>query len=190
MLKLLLEWVSNMDLKIRQEQVDDYDMTEKVVKSAFANAEYSDQKEHLLVSSIRKSNGFIPKLSIVATDENNKKILGHILLSRIKIRRDDNDLIESLALAPLSVLPTYQNKGIGGLLITEALKKAKELGYNSVIVLGYPEYYPKFGFKQASIWGIKAPFEVPAEAFMAVELNENALNHASGVVEYPSVFFE
>lgn len=56
-----------MNLTIRQEQVDDYELTESVVKSAFANAEHSDQKEHLLVSRIRKSQGFIPKLSLVAT---------------------------------------------------------------------------------------------------------------------------
>lgn len=179
-----------MNLKIRQEQVDDYDLTEMIVKSAFANAEHSDQKEHLLVSRIRKSKGFIPKLSLVATDEDNNEILGHILLSKVKISKNDNELIESLSLAPVSVLPEYQNKGIGGLLITEALKEAKELGYNSVVVLGHPEYYPKFGFKKASLWGIKASFEVPDEAFMAIELSENALNNASGVVEYPSVFFE
>jgi predicted N-acetyltransferase YhbS len=179
-----------MNLKIRQEQVNDYDLTEKVVKSAFANAEYSDQKEHLLVSQIRKSKGFIPKLSLVVTDKVNNKILGHILLSKIKISKDDNESVESLALAPVSVLPEYQNKGIGGLLITEAMKEAKELGYNSVVVLGHPEYYPKFGFKKASLWGIKAPFEVQNEAFMAIELSKNALNNVSGVVEYPSIFFE
>ncbi|SOC24615.1 predicted N-acetyltransferase YhbS [Ureibacillus xyleni] len=179
-----------MNLKIRQEQVDDYDLTEMIVKNAFANAEHSDQKEHLLVSRIRKSKGFIPKLSLVATNEDNNEILGHILLSKVKISKGDNEWIESLSLAPVSVLPEYQNKGIGGLLITEALKEAKELGYHSVVVLGHPEYYPKFGFKKASLWGIKAPFEVPDETFMAKELSENALNNASGVVEYPSVFFE
>lgn len=70
------------------------------------------------------------------------------------------------------------------------MKKAKELGYNSVVVLGHPDYYPKFGFKKASLWGIKAPFEVPDNVFMALELRENALNRVSGVVEYPSIFFE
>ena len=177
-----------MNLIIRQEQVEDYKSTENVVKLAFANAEHSDKKEHKLVSRIRKFNAFIPKLSLVATNNDNNEILGHILLSKIKIVRD-NQIAESLALAPISVLPEYQNKGIGGLLITEALKEAKELGFNSVVVLGHPEYYPKFGFKKASLWKIEAPFEVPDEAFMAIELTENTLNRVSGVVEYPSVFF-
>jgi predicted N-acetyltransferase YhbS len=174
-----------MNLKIRQEQVADYEFTENVVKLAFANAEHSDKKEHELVSRIRKSSSFIPELSLVATNKDNGSILGHILLSRIKI-----SIAESLALAPVSVLPEYQNKGVGGLLITAALNAAKELGYNSVVVLGHPEYYPKFGFKKASRWGIKAPFEVPDEAFMAIELKDSALSGNSGVVEYPSVFFE
>ncbi|MGW6385149.1 GNAT family N-acetyltransferase, partial [Peribacillus butanolivorans] len=147
---------------------------------------FSDKKEHELVYRIRKSDAFIPYLSLVAV---NKEIVGHILLSKIKIN-NDNQFAESLALAPVSVLPAYQNKGIGRLLTLEALKKAKELEYNSVVVLGHPEYYPKFGFEKASLWGIKAPFEVPEEAFMALELQANALYNISGVVEYPSAFFE
>jgi predicted N-acetyltransferase YhbS len=67
---------------------------------------------------------------------------------------------------------------------------AKRLGYHSVVVLGHPEYYTKFGFKKASLWGIKPPFEVPDEVFMALELQENALDQVSGVAEYPSAFFE
>lgn len=178
-----------MNLVIRQEEVEDYEVTEKVVKCAFANAEHSDKKEHLLVSRIRDSDSFIPELSLVAVDKDNRRILGHILLSEIKISTKDQ-IVESIALAPVSVLPEYQNKGIGRLLITEALSVATELGYKSVVVLGHPEYYPKFGFKKASKWGIKATFEVPDEAFMAIELRKNALEKISGIVEYPSVFFE
>lgn len=70
------------------------------------------------------------------------------------------------------------------------MEKAKELKYGSVIVLGHPEYYPKFGFKKASYWGITAPFEVPDEAFMAIELRENSLKFVTGMVEYPDAFFE
>ncbi len=177
-----------MNVNIRQETPNDYDATEQVVEQAFANAEFSDKKEHLLVSRIRNSEGFVPELSIVATESETNKLVGHILLSKIQIRKNDGKTVESLALAPVSVLPEKQNKGIGGLLISEALRKAKELGYFSVIVLGHPEYYPKFGFKSASLWGIKAPFEVPDEAFMAIELKEHALKEAAGVVEYPSEF--
>lgn len=178
-----------MNLKIRQERATDYLLTEQVVKMAFADAVYSDHKEHLLVSRIRRSDHFIPELSLTAIDSDHNQIAGHILLSKITIVREDDVKIDSLALAPVSVFPEYQNKGIGGLLITEALKEAKGLGHNSVVVLGHPQYYPKFGFQRASLWGIKAPFEVPDEAFMAIELSEDALKNAAGIVEYPSEFF-
>ena len=177
-----------MNFSIRQEDTGDYELTEKVVQRAFVDAEFSDKGEHKLVSRIRKGNTFIPELSLVAVDANGK-IAGHILLSRIKIKNSDQCL-ESLALAPVSVLPDYQNRGIGRQLILEALKRAKELDYQSVIVLGHPEYYPKFGFRKASELGINAPFDVPEEAFMAIELQDNAFQQFSGTVEYPNVFLE
>ncbi|MDJ1474302.1 N-acetyltransferase [Bacillus sp. LS15-K4] len=171
---------------IRQEQQNDYKKTEEVVQQAFLNEEFSDKTEHELVSRIRKCDAFIPELSIVAVDE---EIVGHILLSKIKIEQGATS-VESLALAPVSVARGHQKKGIGGKLIGAALEKAKELGYGSVVVLGHPEYYPKFGFKKASEWNIKAPFEVPDEVFMVIELSENALQGVEGVVRYSDAFAE
>ncbi|HDR4613614.1 TPA: N-acetyltransferase [Bacillus cereus] len=171
---------------IRQEQKNDYRKTEEVVKEAFLHEEFSDKKEHELVSRIRKCDAFIPELSIIAVDEG---IVGHIMLSKITIEQGATS-VESLALAPVSVARDHQKKGIGGKLIVAALEKAKELGYGSVVVLGHPEYYPKFGFKKASEWNIKAPFEVPEEVFMVIELTENALESVEGVVQYSSAFAE
>ncbi|WP_241138535.1 GNAT family N-acetyltransferase [Bacillus mycoides] len=171
---------------IRQEQKNDYRKTEEVEKEAFLNEEFSDKKEHELVKRIRECDAFIPELSIVAVDE---EIVGHIMLSKITIEQDGTT-VDSLALAPVSVAPSHQKKGIGGKLIGAALEKAKELGYGSVVVLGHPEYYPKFGFKKASEWNIKAPFEVPEEVFMVMELTGNALEGVEGVVQYSSAFAE
>lgn len=98
------------------------------------------------MSRIRNSNVFIPELSLVAMDNDDNKQVGHILLSKIKIKNEDQ-VVESLALAPVSVLPEYQNQGVGKLLISKALQKAKELRFNSVVVLGHPEY-----FYWCSIW--------------------------------------
>lgn len=182
-----MEGVVKMTYHIRQEEQSDYEITEKVVEAAFASAELSDQTEHHLVSRLRKSDAFIPELSLVAIDE--KQVIGHILLTKIAIVQEDGPRVPSLALAPVSVLPEEQEKGVGKALIEKALEEAKALGYQSVIVLGHPAYYPKFGFKKASQWQIKAPFEVPEEAFMALELEEGALDGLSGVVEYSSAFF-
>ena len=171
---------------IRQEQQNDYEKTEEVVQQAFLHEEFSDKTEHALVKRIRECDAFIPELSIVAVDE---EIVGHIMLSKITIEQDGTS-VESLALAPVSVDRGHQKKGIGGKLIVAALEKAKELGYGSVVVLGHPGYYPKFGFKKASEWNIKAPFEVPDEVFMVIELSENALQGVEGIVQYSSAFAE
>lgn len=158
-----------------------------MVESAFKNAEHTDHREHLLVDRLRKSDIFVPKLSLVA--ELDGKILGHIMLTKLLIGNGEKRY-DSLALAPVSVLPEYQNNGIGCKLINESLKIAKEIGFKSVIVLGHDKYYPRFGFRPASIWGIKAPFEVPDEAFMALELEVGGLDSVAGTVVYSKEFLE
>lgn len=178
-----------MMIKIRQEQQADFSQTENVIKRAFADVEISDKNEHELVARLRKSEAFIPPLSLVAVHQDTQNIIGHILLTKIKIK-NDRSFVKSLALAPVSVLPEYQNKGIGKTLIVEALQKAKELGCQSIVVLGHPDYYPKFGFKPSSKWGIQPPFDVTKEYFMALELQEGALENVEGIVEYSSAFFE
>ncbi len=114
------------------------------------------------------------------------EIVGHILFTKIQII--GNEIYDSLALAPMAVLPEFQNHQIGSALVRAGLKKAKDLKFKSVIVLGHKNYYPKFGFQKASNWQIKCPFEVPDEAFMAIELIKNGLENISGIVQYPKAF--
>ena len=90
----------------------------------------------------------------------------------------------------MAILPEFQGLGVGSELIKEGMEKAKELGFNSIIVLGHKDYYPKFGFKKASRWKIKCPFKVPDEAFMAIELSDGALEDKAGIVVYPDEFME
>lgn len=176
-----------MNIIIRQEKETDYKFSEKIVEESFRNEEYSDHKEHFLIEKLRRSNAFIPELSLVA--EINKEIIGYIMLTRIFIENDHSRHV-SLALAPVAILPEYQNRGIGSKLINESLKIAKELGFESVIVLGHDKYYPRFGFKPTSSFGIKAPFDIPNEMFMAVELRDDSLAGVKGTVIYSKEFFE
>ena len=83
---------------------------------------------------------------------------------------------------------SFRVKGIGKNLIEFAHDKAKELGFGSVILLGHENYYPKFGYKLCKDFGIKLPFDVPDINCMAIELSENALQHISGIVQYPKEF--
>jgi len=170
-----------MNITIRKEEENDSIQIYEVNKLAF-----QQENEGKLIEKIRKSENFIPELSMVA--ELDKKIVGHILFSKIKIVGESD--YESLALAPIAVIPEFQKKGIGSELIKKGMDKAKEQGFDSIIVLGHKEYYPKFGFQRASRWDIKCPFEVPDDVFMAIELTEKGLEGKAGTVKYPDEFNE
>ena len=174
-----------MEIKIRIEQEDDYDTVVNLTEQAFRNMPCADGDEHILVRNLRLSKDFDPRLSLVA--EYKGRIIGHIMFSVSRII--DNDAVHScLALAPVSVHPDFQKKGIGSELIREGLRIAKELNYRIVHVLGHPLYYPRFGFKSADEFGIRLPFKVPDGAFMVMELKDGALKGVKGIVQYAREF--
>lgn len=175
-----------MQIKIRKEEKEDFNTVFKLIEEAFRNEEYSDHKEQYLVERLRKSDAFIPELSLVA--ELDSEIVGYILLTKITIIDSQKKLHSSLALAPVAVSKPFQRKGIGAKLITYAHEKAKELGFSSVVLLGHENYYPKFGYKPTTVFGIKLPFDVPEANSMLIELFENALQNVSGTVHYPKEF--
>jgi len=166
---------------IRPETSADYQAITEVNDLAFRQP-----VEGKLVEKLRKNPKYVPKLSLVA--EVDRIIVGYILFFPIIIKTAEGKEKETISLAPLAVRPEFQKQGIGSKLIKEGLKACGQLGYDSAVVLGHPEYYPKFGFKQAGTWGMKDPFGAPAEAFMALELERGALEEASGIVEYPEEF--
>jgi predicted N-acetyltransferase YhbS len=176
-----------MNITIRQETKADHLKVHELIASAFQNEEHSDHREQFLVERLRKSKAFIAELSLVAEIEN--EIVGHIMLTKIQIE-NENKSFESLALAPVSVKPEFQRKGIGSKLITESHAIAKSLGYQSIIVLGHEEYYPRFGYEWTSKYHIKMPFDVPEENCMVISLSENGLLGVNGKVVYPKEFFE
>jgi putative acetyltransferase len=88
----------------------------------------------------------------------------------------------------MAVAPERQRKGLGSALVRVGLERCSELGFGAVVVLGHPEYYPRFGFWPSSCFGIGCEYEVPEEAFMAVELQPDYLRAASGTVKYHAAF--
>lgn len=166
-------------IQIRKETREDYESIDEVNRQAF-----EQEFEGQMIRKIREGKNFIPELSLVASDETD--IMGHILFSKIKIQGEKE--YETLALAPIAVKPQYQQKGIGKKLVRAGLKKAKDLGFGSVIVLGHSDYFPQFGFQKASQWKIKCSFDVPDEAFMAIQLIPGDLEDKSGTVIYPKEF--
>ncbi len=147
---------------------------------------FGRDNESRLVERLRKTEAFVPELSLVAVRQ--QEIVGYILFTRIKIQGETSH--ESLALAPMAVHPEHQRAGIGRELIRAGLARAEDLGFDSVIVLGHPGYYPRFGFQRASRWGIRCPFDVPDEAFLALGLREGALRGKDGTVQYADPFYE
>lgn len=165
---------------IRKEEPKDYEIIYSVVKDAFGSAEHSDGNEQDLVNALRKGEAFIPDLSLVA--EIDGKIVGHIMFTRAKVGD-----AAVLVLAPLSVLPEYQRKGIGISLIKEGHKIANKLGYEYSIVLGSQSYYSKTGYLPADKFGIKPSFDVPSENFMACKIKEDA-SDIHGIIKYAKEF--
>ena len=128
----------NDSILIRQETEKDFGQVEEVVRLAFGNMPESDHTEHILVERLRQSDAYISELSLVA-ETGDKKIVGHVLLSKVTIV-SANGTHTVLSVAPLSVLPEFQRRGIGGMLLREAHQRAAALGYGGVLLLGHEDY--------------------------------------------------
>jgi len=167
-------------ITLRNELKKDYPEITKVNDICFGR-----KAESKLIKELRKASEFKAELSVVALYDN--QLVGHILFTPMKIQSEDNSF-DTLTLAPMSVLPDFQNKSVGKLLVIYGLQAAKDLGFKSVVVLGHQSYYPKFGFEPASKWEISSPFPAPDEAFMAIELEQNSLANVKGRVVFPTAF--
>jgi putative acetyltransferase len=166
-----------MEIEIRPESPDDYTGIRLVCDLAFGRP-----NEGEMVTALRHNPRFIKELSLVA--QAGGTVVGHILFFPIDIVTPDGP-VPSLSLAPLAVYPEYQNMGIGGKLIEAGIGAARSKGFASIILVGHPGYYPRFGFEPAVRWGIRPLFDAPREAFMALALSEGGLEGISGVVAYP-----
>lgn len=168
---------------LRPETPADYEAISNLHLLAFGQPQ-----EGRLVEYFRDSPLFDPDLSIVATLDG--KVVGHILFAPATVQNGEEIHVVA-SLAPMAVDPAYQRQGIGSQMVRYGLEQCRKNGYKACIVLGHPEYYPRFGFKPASEWDIRPPVdEVPDEAFMAVELEENALEDISGIVIWPEEYNE
>lgn len=165
---------------IRRERPADADGVRRVNEEAFGR-----QGEADLVEALHRQGDVT--LSLVA--EVNEKIVGHILFSPVRVVSEEGEW-SAVALGPMGVLPPYQRDGIGSQLVRAGLAGCQQAGEGVVFVLGHPDYYPRFGFEPSRSHGIRSEFDVPAEVFMVVELEEAALAGRDGVVHYSPVFAE
>ncbi len=125
-----------------------------------------------------------PLISLVA--ERDGTILGHILFSPVILEgRPD---LRIMGLAPMAVAPEHQRSGIGSALVQAGLDECRQRGFSAAVVLGHPEYYPRFGFSPAVRYGIRSEYDVPDEVFMTIELVPGALREATGTIKYHPAF--
>lgn len=134
---------------IRREGPGDAEVIYAVTAAAFARAgESGAPAEAPLVDALRASGAWIPELSLVAVDPGGD-VVGHVVCSR-------GSVVDApvLALGPLSVRPDWQLAGVGSALMHAVLGAADALGEPLVVLLGSTAYYPRFGFRRASEYGI------------------------------------
>jgi putative acetyltransferase len=165
------------DVQIRSETPNDYDAVRAVNVLAFET-----EAEANLVACLRDQA--TPIISLVADQGGN--IVGHIMFSPVALSGCAD--INMMGLAPMAVVPEQQGKGIGSALVKKGLDHCKQLGVAAVVVLGHPDYYPRFGFSPSSKFGINSEYDVPKEVFMILEIAPNVLKEKGGTVKYHVAF--
>lgn len=144
---------------------------------------FGQPSEANLVDALRQHAD--PFISLVA--ELSGQIVGHIFFSPVSIE-DENSSFMAMGLAPMAVLPEFQNQGIGSALVTTGLDECRRLGHDVIVVLGHAKYYPRFGFISAQSKGIQSEYNVPADVFMVAELTSGALRGRKGLAKYHAAF--
>ena len=165
------------DIHISPEQPGDIDAVRHVNTCAFDTPAEAD-----LVDVLRAA--VTSCISLVARVEG--EIVGHALFSPVEVIGAEQ--WSAMALGPMAVLPEHQRTGIGSRLVEAGLDACRSSGHAVVIVLGHPDYYPRFGFVPAPPLGLTCKWDVPPEVFMVAELEPGALKGRRGRVEYHPAF--
>ncbi|MEG0822477.1 MAG: N-acetyltransferase [Burkholderiaceae bacterium] len=162
---------------IRDEKPDDHSTVHRLTEAAFGRA-----AEAQLVDRLRREAK--PLVSLVA--ENHGNVVGHIMFTPVVIT--ERPAARAMGLAPMAVAPELQRGGIGTALVHAGVARCKELGAELVVVLGHPEFYPRFGFEPASRIGLKSEYGVPDSVFMALPLRADGELEFDGTVRYHVAF--
>ena len=164
-----------MHVIIREEQIEDAAEIREVNDKAFGQP-----LEGRLIDLLRANEGTLHSLVAIRDSQ----IVGHLLFSPVTIV-SDSEVLQGAGLGPMAVLPDFQRKEIGSKLISEGIARLQKDGCPFVVVLGHPEYYPRFGFVPASQHKVRCEWEVPDQAFMLLRLRECDV---SGCAKYRDEF--
>jgi putative acetyltransferase len=167
------------NIRVRAEKPGDMQGIDVVNISAFEG-----NTEAQLVSDLRNSPGYIPELSLVAEYRN--RLVGHIMLTRIKLLRDNKSL-DMLALGPMSVVPSQAYRGIGTVLLQHAIAKAEKMGFFAIAEVGQTEYYRRHGFRAPTDFGLTHDLQGCDGDITIMELRQGALT-GGGKLSFPQAF--
>ena len=167
-----------MDVTIRDEEPADVPAVRQVNDQAFGQPQ-----EARLVDLLRANQAVM--LSLVAMVDH--RVVGHILFSPVRIESGAGGL-EGSGLGPMAVLPEFQRMGIGSKLVEEGVRRMRAQRCPFIVVLGHPQFYPRFGFVPASGHRVACSWEVPDEVFMLLPLDPSRLLGTSGVARYRDEF--
>ena len=163
-----------MMLNIRNERESDYKNVEDITRKAFYNVYVPGCMEHYLVHIMRGHEDFIPELDFVI--EVDGQIVGNIMYTKSKLTDEGGTEKEIVTFGPVSILPKYQRKGYGKMLIEHSLKRAAELGYEAVVIMGSPANYVGSGFQCCRKYNICVEKEKYPAAMLVKELRPGALD--------------
>lgn len=163
-----------MMLNIRNERESDYKIVEDITRKAFYNVYVPGCMEHYLVHIMRGHEDFIPELDFVI--ELDGQIVGNIMYTKAKLTDEGGTEKEIVTFGPVSILPKYQRKGYGKMLIEHSLKRAAELGYEAVVIMGSPANYVGSGFQCCRKYNICVEKEKYPAAMLVKELKPGALD--------------
>lgn len=178
-----------MNIILRNEMIKDHYEVENLIREVFWNYYTPACADHYLVHIMRECETFLPSLDIVAVDTDaDDKIVGSSMCVKSHIKGDDGCKYDIVTLGPIGVLPEYQNKGIGAMLLAYCKEKATELGYSGIILCGDPDYYSRHGFAPAEKCCIRNAKNMFMDALQVCELKEGALSGVSGIYIENSIY--
>lgn len=157
-----------MQMTIRKVDKTEFYQTENLTRETFWNLYSPGCSEHFILHNLRLSDAYIEDLDLLVVKEGD--IIGHIISTKAQIRDNQNKVYEVLCVGPLSVSNEFQNKGIGTALLNYSIDKAAQLGFSGMILFGNPEYYSRFGFKDAGTYKITTKDGLNFPPFMGLEL--------------------
>ena len=166
------------EIVLRQETPADYRAVEALTREAFWNLNTPGCDEHYLAHILRDAAAFISELDFVALVD--KIVVGNMMYTHSQIALDTGDMLPVITFGPISVLPEYQGKGIGGALIRHTLTLAKQMEYSAVLIYGDPAYYSRLGFVPAERYAIGTEDGYYHDALQAYPLQTNALQETAG----------